>query len=72
VDGAPFHPASRTARDHEPDRLYRSHGVRVVAHFDADACYTAPDRVVARFLATLDKRQLGTHTCILVHRRAAT
>jgi hypothetical protein len=53
VDGEPFHPPSRTVEDHERDRLFRSHGVRVVEHFDATECYESSDDVVRRFLMIL-------------------
>jgi hypothetical protein len=39
VDGEPFHPPSRTVQDHERDRLFKSHGIRVVEHFDASECF---------------------------------
>lgn len=55
VDGEPFHPPSRTAQDHERDRLFRAHGVRVVEHFDANECFEAPDKVVERFLEILKR-----------------
>lgn len=53
VDGEPFHPPSRTVQDHERDRLFRSHGVRVVEHFDASRCFQEPRAVVEEFLAIL-------------------
>lgn len=53
VDGEPFHPPSRTVHDHERDRLFRHHGIRVVEHFDANRCYQDPDGVVADFLRLL-------------------
>ncbi len=53
VDGEPFHPPSRTVQDHERDRLFRTHGVRVVEHFDANRCYQNPDEVVQEFLNIL-------------------
>ena len=53
VDGEPFHPATRTVEDHERDRLFRSHGILVVEHFDASECYNDPDGVVRRFLDIL-------------------
>ncbi|MBI2764630.1 MAG: hypothetical protein HYX53_01825 [Chloroflexi bacterium] len=53
VDGEPFHPPSRTAADHERDRLFKGHGVRVVEHFDATECYNRAGEVVAKFLAIL-------------------
>jgi hypothetical protein len=53
VDGEPFHPPSRTVHDHERDRLFRSHGVRLVEHFDASRCFEEADRVVTAFLSLL-------------------
>lgn len=53
VDGAPYHPPSRTVQDHARDRLFRAHGVRVVEHFDADECRERPDSVVCQFLDVL-------------------
>lgn len=53
VDGEPFHPPSRTVQDHERDRLFRSHGIKVVEHFDADRCYQQPEGVVREFLRIL-------------------
>src|SRR5260221_503562 len=55
VDGEPFHPPSRTVYDHERDRLFRSHGIRVVEHYDATKCYNEPDTVVQEFLQMLNK-----------------
>ena len=55
VDGEPFHPPSRTAQDHERDRLFRAHGILVVEHFDARECYGRTDEVVRRFLEILGK-----------------
>jgi hypothetical protein len=54
VDGEPFHPPTRTAQDHERDRLFKKHGILVVEHFDATECYENPDRVVQGFLRILD------------------
>jgi hypothetical protein len=53
VDGEPFHPPERTAQEHERDRLFRTHGLRVVEHFDATRCYEQPDAVVREFLGIL-------------------
>ena len=55
VDGEPFHPATRTTQDHERDRLFRSHGIRVVEHFDSKQCYEYPKLVVGKFLEILAK-----------------
>jgi hypothetical protein len=53
VDGEPFHPPSRTVHDHERDRLFKSHGIRVVEHFDASECFENAKGVVDRFLDIL-------------------
>jgi hypothetical protein len=53
VDGERFHPATRAAEDHRRDRLFKSHGVSVIEHFDAEECYQDPDGVVKRFLDIL-------------------
>jgi hypothetical protein len=53
VDGEPFHPPSRTVQDHQRDRLFREHGIRMVEHFDASECFEKPDAVVERFLRLL-------------------
>jgi hypothetical protein len=53
VDGEPFHGPEHAAADAERDQLFRQHGVALVAHYDAARCFTAPDAVVADFLATL-------------------
>jgi hypothetical protein len=53
VDGEPFHPPTRTVQDHERDRLFRAHGIKVVEHFDAGQCYSDPAAVVDRFLKIL-------------------
>jgi hypothetical protein len=53
VDGEPFHPPSRTVQDHARDRLFKAHGVRVVEHYDAELCRSAPDTVVQEFLRLL-------------------
>jgi very-short-patch-repair endonuclease len=55
VDVEPFHPPSRTAEDHERDRLFKLHGILVVEHFDAGECFENPAGVVARFLNILKK-----------------
>ena len=55
VDGEPYHPPSRTVHDHERDRLFQRHGVRVVSHYDSTDCYTTPGKVVAEFLGLLDR-----------------
>jgi hypothetical protein len=53
VDGAPFHPPSRTVHDHERDRLFKNYGIRTVEHFDSGQCLGDPDYVVRKFLALL-------------------
>lgn len=53
VDGEPFHPPSRTVQDHDRDRLFKAHGIRVVEHFDASECFENATTVVARFLDIL-------------------
>lgn len=53
VDGEPYHPPQRTTQDHERDRLFQQHGVRVVSHFDSTECFVTPDKVVSDFLAIL-------------------
>ncbi|HEU5378133.1 MAG TPA: hypothetical protein VFV38_22140 [Ktedonobacteraceae bacterium] len=53
VDGEPFHPPSRTVEDHERDRLFKQHGIRVVEHYDANRCYEHPEEVVQNFLEIL-------------------
>jgi very-short-patch-repair endonuclease len=55
VDGEPFHPPSRTSQDHDRDRLFRSHSIIVVEHFDANECYQNPDSVVQKFLEILKR-----------------
>ena len=53
VDGEPWHPPSRVVHDHERDRLFKVHGIRVVEHYDANRCSRQPDEVVAEFLKIL-------------------
>lgn len=53
VDGPDFHPSA--AKDHERDRLFRAHGVRLIEHFPANSCFETPDAVVKRFLELLAK-----------------
>lgn len=52
VDG-PSHDGKASA-DHERDRLFRHHSIRVVERFDAERCYAMPDDVVAEFLRLLE------------------
>lgn len=56
VDGEPYHPAARSAIEHERDRLFKTHGVTLVERYDAKRCYRDPDHVVAEFLELM-KRQ---------------
>jgi hypothetical protein len=53
VDGEPWHPPSRVVHDHERDRLFKVHGIRVVEHYDANRCSRQPDEVVREFLEIL-------------------
>lgn len=53
VDGESWHPPSRTVHDHERDRLFKVHGIRVVEHYDATRCFQHPDEVVREFLEIL-------------------
>ena len=53
VDGAPFHPPTRTTHDHARDRIFHHHGVRLIQHYDSERCFGSPDSVVADFLALL-------------------
>ena len=55
VDGEPFHPPSRTVHDHDRDRLFKLHGIRMTEHFDAERCRKEPDEVVRLFLDLLRK-----------------
>jgi very-short-patch-repair endonuclease len=54
VDGEPYHPAERAAYDHERDRLFKNHGIRVVERYDASRCWSNPHEVVREFLKLLD------------------
>ena len=53
VDGP--HHTGRAADDHERDRLFRNHGLKVVEHYNADECFENADRVVNNFLNILDR-----------------
>lgn len=53
VDGEPFHPPTRTVQDHERDRLFKVHGIKVVEHYDATRCFGTPDAVIDEFLSIL-------------------
>jgi len=50
VDG-PFHP--RAVEDHERDRLFQTHGIRVVQRFDWQQCFNHAPAVVKQFLDLL-------------------
>jgi hypothetical protein len=54
IDGRKFH-QGLAAEDHERDRLFRSHGVKVVERFQARHCLDVPDEVVDKFLAILER-----------------
>src|SRR5262249_11934588 len=53
VDGEPFHPPARTVDDHERDRLFLAHGIKLVQHFDAGECFENAEGVVKKFLYLL-------------------
>lgn len=55
VDGKPYHPPERSAHEHQRDRLFLDHGVRVVQRFDATDCFATPDKVVSDFLRILKR-----------------
>lgn len=55
VDGGPFHPPQRSAMEHQRDRLFLDHGVKVVQRFDATDCFATPDKVVADFCRILKR-----------------
>jgi hypothetical protein len=55
VDGDAFHPPTRTAEDHERDRLFQSHGILFVQHFAASECWENADGIVRKFLELLKK-----------------
>ncbi len=55
VDGEPFHPPTRSAFEHERDRLFRRHGVVCVERFDAKRCYGNPDETIEEFLLLMVK-----------------
>src|SRR5260221_10326007 len=52
VDG-PFHP--RAAEDHERDRLFQQHGIKITQRFPADRCYDDAPDVVREFLTLLER-----------------
>jgi very-short-patch-repair endonuclease len=53
VDG-PSH-EGRAADDHERDRRFREHGIKVVERYTAEQCHRFPDDVVTTFLELLDR-----------------
>jgi hypothetical protein len=55
VDGEPFHPPTRTVHDHERDRPFIRHDIKLVQHYDATRCRNNPDAVVTEFLMLLEK-----------------
>jgi hypothetical protein len=55
VDGEPYHPPSRAVEDHERDRLFLAHGVKLVQHFDAGECFENAEGVVKKFLYLLER-----------------
>ncbi|MBE9225687.1 hypothetical protein IQ264_09660 [Phormidium sp. LEGE 05292] len=55
VDGQPYHPASRSAEEHEQDRLFHYHGIVWIQRFDAERCYNQSQKVVQEFLELLSK-----------------
>jgi very-short-patch-repair endonuclease len=54
-DGEPFHPPTRTVHDHTRDRVFKTHGIMVVEHFDASECFERPADVVRKFLTLLER-----------------
>jgi uncharacterized protein YjbI with pentapeptide repeats len=53
VDGRPYHQTA--ADDHERDRLFKRHGIRVIERFDSKRCWDEPDKVVQEFLELLSQ-----------------
>lgn len=53
VDGETYH--TNAARDHDRDRLFQSHGIRVVQRYTAKRCIENPRSVVQEFLGLLKK-----------------
>jgi hypothetical protein len=51
VDGESTHP--NAAQDHQRDRLFRSHGIRVIERYTAKQCIDNPKGVVKEFLHLL-------------------
>ena len=55
VDGEPFHPPAMAAEDHERQRLFQHHGIRVFQRYRSSTCYDDPHGVVREFLQLLSK-----------------
>jgi hypothetical protein len=53
VDGREFHQTA--ADDHERDRLFKRHGIRIIERFDATRCWNEPEQVVQEFLDILSQ-----------------
>ena len=53
VDGRNYHQIA--ADDHERDRLFKRHGIRVIERFDATRCWNEPEQVVQEFLEILSQ-----------------
>jgi len=53
VDGEPYH--TNAAKDHERDRLFQSHGIRVTQRYTTKQCIENPRGVVQEFLGLLKK-----------------
>lgn len=53
VDGRSYHQIA--ADDHERDRLFKRHGIRVIERFDATRCWHEPEQVVEEFLEILSQ-----------------
>jgi hypothetical protein len=53
ADGGPYH--QQAARDHDRDRLFRQHGIKVIERFTAEECYNDAPGVVRKFLTLLER-----------------
>ena len=53
VDGETYH--ANAAKDHDRDRLFQSHGIRVVQRYTAKRCIENPKGVVQEFLGLLKR-----------------
>ena len=53
ADGGPYH--QQAARDHDRDRLFRQHGIKVIERFTAEECYSDAPGVVRKFLTLLER-----------------